>query len=279
MKKIYPILLMSLVISHAHATPASTEYVNSHIQDAVAGLEMRSTAAINALDEQTKERINTLAIELQNAITALQNQIQITASALETQIQQSNTSAEQQKTALEDEIDQVGHRNEHALGELYQGGMVFWLTPAKDHGLIIALQDSSEPTSWQNGEAGDKVTNARADGLYAGFGNTALIIAQQTADDQQGHFAALQATHYSASATGESPCEALCYSGWYLPSKTELQLAMGQLLQLNPQSLQGLYWSSTEASVNEAWAVSSDGHFLQLDKNSSEPHVRPIRSF
>ncbi|MCK1859837.1 hypothetical protein MXE00_15995, partial [Legionella pneumophila] len=35
---------------------------------------------------------------------------------------------------------------------------------------------------WRNGESGDKTTNAKANGLFAGLSNTHLIISEQTID-------------------------------------------------------------------------------------------------
>ncbi|QLZ70851.1 hypothetical protein FOLKNPGA_03670 (plasmid) [Legionella sp. PC1000] len=50
--------------------------------------------------------------------------------------------------------------------------------------------------SWQNGESGDKTTNALGNGVYAGLSNTHLIVSQQTIDDQDGRFAALIAQSF-----------------------------------------------------------------------------------
>lgn len=172
----------------------------------------------------------------------------------------------------------------HRIGEIYQGGRIFFVDETGDHGLIVALNDANngEGIAWKNGESGEKVTNARSSGIGAGAHNTRLIIAQQTIDLQNGNFAALAASSYSVLADGITPCTTRantalpCYADWYLPSIYELDL-MRNLLGDNAQTF---YWSSTEAGVTEAWAQDiHSGEQHLMDKAASEVMVRAIRTF
>lgn len=174
----------------------------------------------------------------------------------------------------------------HYIGEKYQGGVVFFVDDTGLHGLIAAIKDANDgaPLQWQNGESGEKITNAHAYGVGAGSTNTKLIIAQQTIDYQMGNFAALAAANFSVLADGKTPCSthaeatSPCYGDWYLPSIYELDLMRINLQA--PGVFAALpYWSSTEASVNEAWIEEvSTGSQLQLDK-ANAGLVRAIRAF
>lgn len=66
----------------------------------------------------------------------------------------------------------------HHIGEEHNGGIIFWVDETGQHGLIASKTDlnNNQGIQWRNGESGNKVTNARADGIYAGESNTKLII-------------------------------------------------------------------------------------------------------
>lgn len=177
----------------------------------------------------------------------------------------------------------------HHPGELYRGGIVFWVDDIGQHGLIASVNDlnNQQGIQWRNGNAGNKITNARGDGLYAGETNTRLIIAQQTIDNQNGQFAALIAANYQVLADGITPCKTpvnegqICYGGWYLPSAFELQL-LHKNLQGNNQTFFApeFYWSSTEASVSNAWLQNfGSGEILSSSKSSTLGRVRAISRF
>lgn len=179
------------------------------------------------------------------------------------------------------------NKKPHAIGDLYRGGIVFYVDDKGQHGLIVSKIDSSEGIQWRNGSAGNKVTNARGDGVRAGEGNTHLIISQQTIDNQRGSFAASNALNFRILADGLSPCpiptysELTCFGGWYLPSVYELQLMYKNLNQNSSNFFSTTtYWSSTEASVNEAWTVSfATGEVSKTSKSSTNPRVRAISRF
>ena len=183
----------------------------------------------------------------------------------------------------------------HAIGDPYQGGVIFYLEPELDHGLIAALTDQ------QNGNfddvSGDPVKdhisyNARGDGYYAGAMNTANIIASQSWYNP-GHndYAALYAANYQVQADGSTPCEPMnhqevayvtCYGDWYLPSNVELMtLAKSNVARLGPF----VYVSSTEYYTGEnpvnsaVWVYAAGNYFNAYFGKSGNYHVRAIRRF
>lgn len=170
-----------------------------------------------------------------------------------------------------------------ALGALYQGGLVFYVDETGQHGLVVSLQDLPQsPLEWRNGESGERITNAHADGLQAGETNTRLIIAAQTPDNQDGQFAALAAATYRIAADGVSPCsmEAPCYGHWLLPSAYELSL----IYQLYRSTALGHfseepYWSSTEASTTEAFVIEFGSGERRLADKATTARLRAVHAF
>lgn len=178
--------------------------------------------------------------------------------------------------------------NQHTIGEEYRGGVVFFVDETGQHGLIASKADvNGEGMQWRNGASGNKVTNARGDGIGAGETNTRLIIAQQTIDNQKGEFAALQAANFQVLGDGYTPCKTpiatdlICYGGWYLPSAFELQLMHRNLHERNLSSFAPeYYWSSTEANVSNAWLINfSNGEITASSKSNTYGRVRPITHF
>ncbi|MBA2651648.1 MAG: DUF1566 domain-containing protein [Tatlockia sp.] len=176
----------------------------------------------------------------------------------------------------------------HHIGDEYRGGIVFYIDESGQHGLIASKIDSNEEgIQWRNGASGNKVTNARGDGIGAGVTNTRLIIAQQTIDNQKGVFAALMASNFQVAEDGQTPCktpissEQLCYGGWHLPSAFELQLMYKNLHQKGLSLFApDFYWSSTEASVANAWLQNfSTGDISASSKSNTVGRVRAISQF
>ncbi|HCD9261991.1 TPA: DUF1566 domain-containing protein [Legionella pneumophila] len=178
--------------------------------------------------------------------------------------------------------------NQHRVGEEYRGGIVFYVDETGQHGLIASKRDVlGAGVQWRNGLSGNKVTNARADGLGAGETNTRVIIAEQTIDNQKGMFAALKAVSFQVLEDGITPCQtpvahgSMCYGGWYLPGAFELQLMHTQLHEANLASFsQDVYWSSTEASASKAWLINfTTGELSASDKSNTSARVRAISHF
>lgn len=181
------------------------------------------------------------------------------------------------------------NKTTHHIGELYRGGIIFWLDETGEHGLVASKSDinQGQGIQWRNGDSGNKTTNARGDGLGAGEANTYLIIAQQTIDNQGGTFAALMSAKYRVQEDGETPCQphttspAPCYGGWYLPSIHELALMR---IHLGQQGIAHFapdyYWSSTEENASTAWMVHfATGELIPSKKASTLGQVRAVSRF
>ena len=175
----------------------------------------------------------------------------------------------------------------HQIGEIFQGGIVFYVDASGQHGLMASRHDlGGEGIEWRNGEGGDKTVNARAEGLGGGETNTRLIIAEQTIDEQEGLFAALLASNYQISADGKTPCDtpistnSTCFSGWYLPSVYELMLLFTNFKNQGLGKLSNApYWSSTESSTTEAWLMDFSAGHAEIAEKSTLARVRAIHAF
>lgn len=180
-------------------------------------------------------------------------------------------------------------RSTRKIGDLYHGGIIFWLDETGDHGLVVSKTDinKGQGIQWRNGASGNKVTNARADGIGAGEMNTNIIISQQTIDQQSGSYAALLAVKYRIQEDGETPCtspkilHAACYGSWYLPSAYELALIRKNISQQGFMSFApDFYWSSTEDSATTAWMQNfATGELMANKKDSTLGQVRAVSRF
>jgi hypothetical protein len=153
----------------------------------------------------------------------------------------------------------------HYLGELFNGGIIYYLYKGSDgleHGLIVALTEST-PLAWQT--TGTLVNaNRTEDGAY----NTALMTGSPAAT----YIATLGA-------------------GWYLPSVDELgllfynrysaqkglRLGGNTLLQWN--SLSAWYWSSSEYDGSYAFRYSFLEGIADQNIKTTACYVRAVRAF
>lgn len=157
----------------------------------------------------------------------------------------------------------------HYIGEMYGGGIVFYVYDDGQHGLVVSELDLDTAMRWFAGSS--VLTKATADGLGAGRFNTGLIVARLAVGDGNSYAAYLCASYQSTN-------NGITYGDWYLPSKYELIL-----LYLQKNTLGGFgnnnYWSSTETQLNGAWLIDfTDG--LSYDHIKSDSiHVRAVRDF
>jgi len=157
----------------------------------------------------------------------------------------------------------------HFIGEVYGGGIVFFVYDDGQHGLIVCDTNLSSNMRWYAGTSIDVMS--RADGLGAGKTNTSIIISRLGIGDGAS-YAALLCSNYSVTFGG------VTYGDWYLPSKYELDL-----LFLQKDSIGGFsasnYWSSTETQINGAWLQNFISG-IQYDHSKWDSWcVRAIRSF
>ena len=170
---------------------------------------------------------------------------------------------------------------ETAVGDVYQGGIVFYILEEGDtgyvagetHGLIAAVADQSSGIQWRNGSY--VTTGATGTAVGTGSANTDAIITVQGATETS--YAAGLARAYTGGG----------YTDWFLPSKDELNKMYTNRATINTTAASNsgsdfsnwYYWSSTENDGGNAWAQ----HFLSgyqygVNKYSTR-NVRAVRAF
>ena len=156
-----------------------------------------------------------------------------------------------------------------SIGDIYQGGIIFWLDDSGEHGLVAAISDQNT-VQWYNGSFTN--TEARGDGVGGGEMNTMLIIAN-LGNDSNAYAAGVCANLVITDGVVD-------YGDWYLPSKYELNLMYTNLHLAGLGNFNTLsYWSSTEIDSDEAWRqIFANGDQLGGGKFNSAI-LRAIRAF
>jgi hypothetical protein len=263
------LLASTLCSPTAFSNQASTEYVKA----AVDALRSEISNITNQLSSRTSELIATT------------NQLTTNINTITIQIKDSGSNTNSKIEAVQNQVNELPIITHH-IGELFQGGIIFYVDASRQHGLMASVNDlGQEGIEWRNGEGGDRTVNAQARGLGSGENNTRLIIAEQTIDQQEGVFAALLAANHQSLADG-TPCPATisptltCYGGWYLPSIYELVLMHANLKNLGLGQLadEG-YWSSTESNTTQAWLINFGTGEAVISEKSNPARVRAIHAF
>jgi hypothetical protein len=163
---------------------------------------------------------------------------------------------------------------QYQIGDLAHGGIIFWVDETGEHGLVCDTADLGTGIQWYNGVS--RVTNTTGDGVRAGEMNTTLIIAQQTADNIAGSFAALLCANLVRGPYGD----------WYLPSREELKLMCQNKTLIDSVAIanggsgfDSSYWSSTEIDGSFAWSRVFLDCSDELDSKFNPSGVRAVRGF
>ena len=166
--------------------------------------------------------------------------------------------------------------NSQEIGDIYEGGIVFYVDETGQHGLVAAQEDLEGTYEW--GCYGESVDGADSQLIGSGLQNTVDII-NQGCMTENGSTTAAQAA-LDAEITG--------YSDWYLPSKDELTEMYNTLGNGGPEVniggfensfSYGVYWSSSELLSNFAWYVNFSDGGSSYNSKSNTYRVRVIRAF
>jgi hypothetical protein len=156
-----------------------------------------------------------------------------------------------------------------AIGDTYQGGIVFYLD-GNGGGLIAAPSNLSSGTEW--GCPGTTISGADGTAIGTGAQNTIDIELGCTTPNTA---ADLCANYYDGT-----------YDDWFLPSKDELDkmyLNIGQGNALGLGNVGGFdnyyYWSSTESDLNQAWRPDFTNGIQYSSGKVYYSRVRAVRAF
>jgi len=167
----------------------------------------------------------------------------------------------------------------HYPGELYGGGVVFWVDHTGQHGLICSMIDLSTGMAWSNVTTTAVGTTAQSD--WDGSSNSLAIITQSTHTTS----AAKICLDYSNADYGTG-----IYSDWYLPSRGELN-DLWNNLKVVQKALDSdgnattisiakkCYWSSSESDQNATRSYHFMSGDLDSDPKTDIDYVRAVRSF
>jgi len=158
-----------------------------------------------------------------------------------------------------------------AIGDSYQGGIIFWLDATGQHGLIATAVDQSTSMRWYAGTYG--TTRATGDGLFSGELNTSIIISSQVSIGDDGSDYAAQICNDLQITEGGK-----IYGDWYLPSKYELNLLYIQKTAVGGFA-SAYYWSSTENDDYYAWKQNFVIGYQNITNKNATYYVRAIRAF
>jgi len=165
----------------------------------------------------------------------------------------------------------------HYVGELYGGGVVFWVDHTGSHGLIVSMVDLSAGMPWSNITS----TLIGTTNDWDGASNTSAITGQS------GHTnsAAKLCEDYTNTDYGTG-----VYSDWYLPSIAELNHLWNNFYEVQkaltndgnagttPLS-QNVYWSSSEYNNSLAWYFFFNYGSTRNYNKDNAYYVRAVRAF
>lgn len=167
----------------------------------------------------------------------------------------------------------------HYVGELFGGGVVFWVDHTSSHGLIVSMVDLSTSQTWSNITSTLIGTND-----WDGASNTTAIIGQN------GHTgsAAKLCEDYTNTNYGTGT-----YSDWYLPSIAELNHVWNNFYEVQKALtndgntattplVRTNYWSSSETNDSNgsyAWYFYFYNGYASYNGKYGTYYVRAVRAF
>ena len=154
-----------------------------------------------------------------------------------------------------------------AVGDLAEGGIVFYVDETGQHGLVAATEDLG---TYQWGCYETSISGADGESIGTGYQNTLDIVSGCS----ETPIAASEALAYESEG----------YSDWYLPSKDELVEMYNTIGKGSPEGNIGgfsndYYWPSSEFNLNYAWYVSFTDGYTYFNYKGAANRVRVIRAF
>ena len=159
------------------------------------------------------------------------------------------------------DLNEIAVTPELAIGDMYQGGVVFYLDDTKRHGLAVAINGTTNARFYsapspQGATPAQLRLYTQANGVGAGRSNTitmtnAQSVSSVTFGATVGPTAMAQSIHAttgkqegctlpeadassSTGTTGDVELIPDCVGGWYLPSVQEMFLLAGNIFAVNP---------------------------------------------
>lgn len=169
----------------------------------------------------------------------------------------------------------------HYVGELYGGGVVFWVDQTGNHGLICSMIDKGVGI-WTTASYQSTTVPGGALSDWDGQANTNAIVAQAGAGIT---YAAGLCNAYTNADYGTG-----VYSDWYLPSCSELNHLWNNLYQVQKTLdsdgnvattaiTKNYYWSSTEDDDDMAWGIGFFNGTPDFFPKYYGKYVRAVRTF
>lgn len=150
-----------------------------------------------------------------------------------------------------------------AIGESYNGGIIFYINDHGDEGYVVAPNDQSTSADW--GCAGIAITGADGIGMGNGPQNTIDIM-----------------NECGTAGTAAAICANLSlggYSDWFLPSKGELEVIYQNLYLSGFGNFSvNSYWSSSEVDGSNAFSFNFNTNTVGTANKFSPYMVRAIRA-
>ena len=170
-------------------------------------------------------------------------------------------------------VSAAGSSSKHYVGEIFGGGIVFYVFDNGEHGLIASLTDLSNNNRWYTGNS-----TTFASSHYDGLKNSNLITSVQ------GNFVSYAARTCRSYAGGG-------FSDWYLPTVWEMNMMYQnaymisfKLLNDNNSATSPLqetfsYWTSTEFDNSLAYIFYMATGTPYLDTKDKGYYIRAVRRF
>ena len=171
-----------------------------------------------------------------------------------------------------------GNGSARYVGELYQGGVIFYVDHTGLHGLICSMVDFNTTMTWS--DSPNSIIGPAAQSDWNGQGNSIAIVAQSISVS-----AADSCDNYTNIDYGTG-----IYNDWYLPAIDELNILFNARRFVNKAIdtdgngsttplIKNNYWSSTENAANFAWLYSFITGNPNVSNKNNKNYVRAIRAF